>query len=659
MNTRRLAALVLALGFAPLASCIEEGDGTFLYQVRNTRISAASNTPVLIRERWLVFLGDELTTGAGGTIMNGDSDRADRIPVVVDMAARRENRSNIAAREVAILGNELFMVVDETEDARIWNNDGDQNDLVLLKAPLANPTNATFVDELETAGVGPRMVATLNGGLFYMEADDLADPLVAPETSLNVIRVNAGLAGAPTRLANRDATNTARPFLVGQDGGMVFCVLDETVEQRVLNGDGEQLDAFVLALVNSDDATPQVASTGMAMASGAAPLRALEVSASDWVVAFLVDETAQGAGSLNNYSGAFASWLPSHCTGADTDATDQVLHFVRYGQFLTGEAPINTAFAGLDRVLISRTGSTTWVATIVPETADGNCLAGDGGLNDDDDADDRVLRWISVRDQASLGSDFVYKNVQGLIALANTPGGTRGATDLAGRFVVVVDEAADERNYDGVSGTDNTLIGWLDPSTGASAQWTFDHNASAAGFQGAGTRWMGEQPDRTRVGSGFQESVFGNRINARDTDTTDSVPTFVRFDPGNASDLDFPGPAIAIDEDNAGIVIGAGIALFRVDENADNFDWNSDGDRNDFVLFRSRVSTLADTLAVSTLNSLNGPAAYFDLGLGQGATAIGAAFLADESSISAGSARDLNADGDTNDLVLRWMRVGP
>jgi hypothetical protein len=659
MNTRRLAALVLALGFVPLASCIEEGEGTFLYQVRNTRISAASNTPVLIRERWLVFLGDELTTGPGGTVMNADADRADRIPVVVDMAARRENRSNIAAREVAILGNELFMVVDETEDARIWNNDGDQNDLVLLKAPLANPSNATFVDELETAGVGPRIVATLSGGLFYMEAADLADPLVAPETSLNVIRLNAGLAGAPTRLANRDASNTARPFLVGQDGGMVFCVLDETVEQRILNADGEQADAFVLALVNSEDASPQVASTGLAMASGAAPLRALKVSTTDWVVAFLVDETAQGVASLNNYTGAFASWRPSHCTGNDTDNTDQVLHFVRYGQFLTGEAPINTGFAGLDRVLISRTGSTTWVATIVPETADGNCLAGDGGLNDDDDADDRVLRWISVRDQASLGSDFVYKNVQGLIALANTAGGTRGATDLGGRFIAVVDEAADERSYDGVAGTDNTLIGWLDPSAGASAQWTFDHNAGAAGFQGAGARWMGEQPDRTRVGAGFQESVFGNRINARDTDTTDSVPTFVRFDPGNASDLDFPGPAIAIDEDNAGIVTGAGIALFRVDENADNFDWNSDGDRNDFVLFRTRVTTLADTLAVSTLNSLSAPAAFFDLGLGQGATAIGAAFLADESAISAGNARDLNADGDTNDLVLRWMRVGP
>ena len=119
-----------------------------------------------------------------------------------------------------------------------------------------------------------------------------------------------------------------------------------------------------------------------------------------------------------------------------------------------------------------------------------------------------------MRDQASLGSDFVYQNVQGLIALANTAGGTRGATDLAGRFIVVVDEAADKRSYDGVAGTDNTLIGWLDPSAGASAQWTFDHNAGAAGFQGAGARWMGEQPDRTRVGAGFQESVFGNRINA-------------------------------------------------------------------------------------------------------------------------------------------------
>jgi hypothetical protein len=663
MNTRRLVLTLSALALAPLASCIEEGEGTFLYQVRNTRVSVSANTRIQIRERWLVFLADELTTGAGGTDVNGDQDVADQFPVVVNMATRTERRAPVAAREVAILGSTVFFVVDELEDERDWSGDGDTlapDDLVLLRAPAGSVELAslTFVKTLSRAGSGPRMVVTLDGGLYFME-DDTTDPLVAPQTSINVVRISAGAPTTPARLLNQDGVNVLRPQLIGQDGGMVFAVLDEVAEGIVLNDDGAVDDNFVLALINSGDATPVVKSTERAMASATAPLRALKVNTTDFVVAFLVDEAAQGAGSLNEYNntpnGNFNNWRPSHCAQSDVDTTDQVLHFVRYGAWFAGtESPVNTGFAGEDRVLVVRTSQRTYVASVIPESDDGNCVT--NGLNNDGDTNDRVLRWVATTDP--LGSNGVFTNAAGLVALSNTAGGTRGVTDLAGRFIAVVDEDADNRNYDG-SATDNLLVAWLNPDNGNSATWTFDHGVQA-GFQGAGTRWMGEQPGRTRVGVAFQESVFGASINAaRDNDTLDSVPTFARFDPGNPNDFDFPGPAVAVDDDNAGILIVAGIALYRVDEAADNFDWNGDGDKNDFVLFRTNVAGITDSFAVSTLNSLSAPAAFAAIGVGEGQTALGVAFIADESMISSGSNRDLNGDGDSNDFVVRWMRVGP
>lgn len=654
MNLRRLLLSTCALAAAPFASCVEEGEGTFLYQVRNTRVSVASNTKVVIRERWLVFLGDELTTGASGTDVNADMDVADQFPVVVNMATRTETRVGVAADDIAILGSFLFLVVDELKDERDWNGDGDTampDDLVLLRVAAATPTvaNLTFVANLSRVGSGPRMLVSTDGGELFFAEDDVADPLVAPETSINVVRISGGAPTVPARLSNDDAPNVLRPQLAAEDNGIVFCVLDETLEGRELNGDGLADDPFVLALINSADANPVVKSTERAMSSATAPVRAISVSASDYVVAFLVDETAQGAASLNNYALApNGNWRPSHCAQNDTDTTDEVLHFIRYGAWFAGtESPVNTFFAGEDRVLAVRTSLRTYVATVVPESDDGNCVT--NGLNNDADTTDRVLRWIATTDP--LGSVGVFSNVNGLVALANTAGGTRGVTDLAGRFIAVVDEDADNRNYDGLA-AENTLVAWLNPDSGNSATWTFDHGTQA-GIQATGTRWMGEQPGRTRVGVGFMESVFGAPINGRDTDTTDSMPAFARFDPGNANDFDFPLTAIGIDEDNAGILITAGVALYRVDEAADNFDWNNDGDKLDFVLFRTNVSTGLDNFAVSTLNTFQGPAAFY------GSGAVGVAFIADESMISTGSNRDLNGDGDPNDYVVRWMRVGP
>jgi hypothetical protein len=285
-----------------------------------------------------------------------------------------------------------------------------------------------------------------------------------------------------------------------------------------------------------------------------------------------------------------------------------------------------------------RSNQKDYVATISLESDEGTC-----SLNGDTDQSDRVLRWVEVTPPTVLP----FTNVAHLVALDDNPGGTRGVGVLGSRFVAVVDEAQDDRDHDGNAAVDFDLTAWIDAAQGNAAQWTYDHNG--AGTQGGfvGSSWSAETGDHTRWLVGFQESVFDQSVNTGgDTDKLDSAPTIARFDSGNANDLDFPGAAIAVDADNAGITIANGIAFFRVDEASDNRDWNGGG-KTHFVLFRTTAGTLQQTTYIATLNSLARPA------VDSGGT-VGAAFLSDESADN----KDLNKDGDKNDFVVRWFRIG-
>jgi hypothetical protein len=77
--------------------------------------------------------------------------------------------------------------------------------------------------------------------------------------------------------------------------------------------------------------------------------------------------------------------------------------------------------------------------------------------------------------------------------------------------------------------------------------------------------------------SSYQEGVHGTPINTGgDSNSIDSIPTFARFDP--IDDLDSPGPPLAGHANNAGVVLSDNdVAYYRVDEEVDNRDWNSDG----------------------------------------------------------------------------------
>jgi len=644
-----LASTAVAL-FSTACTPTDSSSDTLFFEAMSTKQSVTPATPLVIQERWLAYLADEASTGAGGTDYNGDGDFTDQIAVVVNMATRAQVVLNTSADELAIIGSQIYLVTDEAKDDQDWNLDGDTaapDDLVLLQVNgnNAGPGQVTFVATLNPAVTGPHMIAS-NNRLFFQELPSV--PLVAPQTALEYVTTSAPT--VPVRISNADLTQTATPQLSAADEGMLFVTLDENVEGRDVNGDGDTTDAFCLALVDTTVTTPKVREVGLSVASATSPVRAFDRGTGDWVVSFLVDEASQGGLSRNNATNfaLVTGWRPTQCTGVnDTDATDQVLAYLVYTTWAAGNSqPINTGFPGSDRILTVLRAGSTYVATIVPEGADGNCTV--NSLNGDGDQLDRILRWFKVVNV--VGQSDVFGNVAGLIALANTPGGTFGITDLDGKFLVVCDEAADSRNHD-AQAADHDVVGWLDPADGASAVWEFD-DGTGTGVQATGASWMADQIERERVMVAFEESVFGFPINSSDNDTNDSMPTLGRFDPGNSTDLDFPGIAVAVSANNAGMGVVNGSFFFRVDEAADNRNWNGDTDKNDQVLFRSNAGSFTGTIFVSTLNSLNRPAVEF------GTTTqsdVGAAFLADESQQN----KDFNGDGDTNDFVVRWMRIGP
>ena len=284
MNRFHQAAALFTLAFA--ASCTEQGDETSYFKTQNTSQSATASTTVVVRERWLAYLADELTTGPGGTDFNGDSDEFDQIAVLINMVSERQTRLGVAAQELAVIGKHLYLVTDEVLDGRNWNGDGDSLDLVLLTTPCENAafTTVQYVATLTRAGTGSRMLSTDNDRLLYTD-DPSTDPLLGAETSLSMIKLSGGVPQAPVRLLNEDNLTTLQPRLMGRSAGIVAVLLDESVELRDLNGDADAADSFVLGLVDTTATTPEVKSVGLALSGGATPFAALDITGGETVVA--------------------------------------------------------------------------------------------------------------------------------------------------------------------------------------------------------------------------------------------------------------------------------------------------------------------------------------------------------------------------------------
>lgn len=629
------AGLLLATSTTSCSGGGSGGGGDNNFVLRNTSQSVDPNSPLEIVGRWLLYLADEATTGATGTDFNGDTDTIDSIAVVVNTTARVQNNLMVAAEAGHIIGDEVYLVVDEQLDGRDWDGVVADN-TVLLHWTNATKT-LTFVDVLSTTGAG--VVATANNRLYYTSADPSG--VTAPDTLLRYV----GLGAPMTPMAVQDgATGISAPDLIGEDEGLLFCTADENVEGTDLNGDGDSTDTHVLCLLNSENPAAPIKNTGIAVVDETVAFRARSSGAGEWLVAFLADEAAKSdfgafVGGYNDPGNFAGSWQPPQCSGsADTDQMDQVLHYLDFAPWVAnpGANPIvNTGLVGDTRVFCA-VGSGPHVGTLSSEADEGGC-----DLNGDGDSTDRIVRWIEAT--GSVG--FVFTSATQLVAVASTNGGDEGVSELENSFVAVIDEAADGRDYDGDPGVDNELVAWLDPATGAAALWTVDHD-DLAPMVFVGTNWARSNGERTTYVCTQEESVFGSDING-DGDMLDAVPTFADFD-ANGMDMDFPGVAVAAESGNAGIAIAKSWAFYRVDEAEDLLDWNGDGDMTDRITLRTGlVSGATQNMGVSS--DLARDAVEFAEDVSGASTG---AFIVNE----AFQQIDYNKDGDTNDLVVRYFR---
>ncbi len=603
--------------------------------------SVAASTQVAISGRNLLFLADEVTTGPGGTDLNLDADVIDSVAVVVDMSANVQTNLAVAAVTGAWIGNELYLAVDEVIDGKNWEPVDTGNTLVLLHWSAATPVLA-FVDRVALAGATKLVAEGTN--LFYSSGRIPTSPM---DSNLEVISAPNPLVHVP--VPTQDVGGPLAPRILGHDEGLIFLALDESAAGRDLNNDGDVIDTAVLALLDGTTATGIVRSTQLALTGNSSPFRARRTSAvvHDWQVGFLVSEAAQGVTNLND-PGLFAgSWQPPQCAGnADADAADDVLHSLDFAAWDGNPAlnpPLNTGLAGAQKIVIVDNTSGKFIGVISREADEGTC-----DLNADGDRIDDVFRWVRMTTPV-----LPLNTAAHLHALSDIPGGTHGVAELDNRFVILVSESADDRDINGDSLKTLALIGWLSPS-GAVEAWDFTPGAGSSNW--AGATWMAEQPDRGRLKVAFPENVGGVNLNAGfppvpggDTDVLDSLPTFPDF--STPTTLSIPGVAIAVDRDEAGIVIAKGHGFYRVSEAEDSRDWNGDGDKLDTGLWRTSLTT-STSQWLSDLNTI--PARLSVEVNPQEASPEHAAFIADETM----RGLDFNSDGDALDWVVMWIVLG-
>lgn len=645
-----LLALPTLVSVTTLSSCSSGGGGgggIGVFVVQNTTHGVATNTPVLVNERFLAYLASEGSTGAGGTDMNGDTDILDSIVVVVNMVTGVTTNLGVAVASGLVAADTLawtdtnvtstsllYMVVSEADDMTDWNGDLDMTDRVLLS--WTSGTGApVFVDEV-SAGPGVKMIA-MEDKLFYTTP---VVPTMALETNLNLVLGAAPVFPLPM-FTNHAAVDGLTVHLMGQDEGLISLYFDEALDGE-LNGDADATDSSILGLLDGTaGAAGCVLSTSLAIAGPSGlPFRASSLGASDWLVGFLVDEAAQGINfndPLHADLGG-AGWAAPQCMGKeDADMTDGVLHWLDFSDFVADQVvgrALNTGVVGEERIAIVG----NFLGTKSSEVDAGGC-----DLNDDMDFVDPIFRWVEAVSPPRPVTDMTK-----LLAIGDTPGGTHGFAELSGRFVIVVDEAADGRSlYDGDMATDNLLVGSHDPLLPGTG-FEFDHTPGG-GADPAGATWMSEAPDRTRLLLAFPEEINGVDING-DAVADDSVLTFPFFN--GPADINFPGFGIGLEETNAGITLIGVLAFFRASESAGGDDFNGDGDGVDTVLFRMN-SNGGTPVAMATHNILTRPSVFFDPDI---VTHAGAALITQES-MQGPAGTDLNGDGDATDHVVRFFRL--
>ena len=631
-------ALVSLLALAACGEGETESPVSNVFILRNSAYAVAGNAAMVTEGPWLFFLADEAASGAQD--LNNDGQAAiDSVAIVVNMPGNTEKNLGVAATKGVWVGTQLYIVVDEILDGRDHGGAATATDLVLMNwnNGLDDPV---FVQTLDRTSRVP--MVSVGTTLFFASAET---PVAATESSIYAIDKEFPL--TPRPVFTQDSVNPLSPQILGEQDGLIFLGLDETREGIPLNGDGNADDRFVLALLDGTGLAEaggynlMLRNTELAVSGVNSPMRAVSTGANDWLFGFLVDEASQEE-NLNIFTGGSIlppSWESNPSSPClDVDMTDEVLHGIRFSDWEAGTmvAPANTGIAGGVRVLIAGDA----LGTIASEADENNCV-----LNNDGDFGDSFLRWIRL-DFAS----FPYSNAgpnsgsgQMLALDVDLPGPAMAVAELDGAFVIQCDEGADGRNHDNNAGTNRDLIAWLDPQD-ASPAWRFNHGTSSAFY--ATATWMGEQPQRTRLGIAFAESSNGVDLND-DGDMMDSMPTWADTG-GSPRRMSFLGRFLATDKDNAGITLANGYGFFRLSEAEDGADSNGNGNMTDTLLVRVAFST-GEANQMGTLNILERVAIDTD----RDGSGNGGAFLFQENLINV----NLNGDGDTSDFVVRFFRL--
>ncbi len=615
------------------------------FYTHTSHYANAGTTPIVVSGKRVVFLADEASSGKNLNAKNGDGGFDDQIAVLVDMQFHTETVLGAATKEAAILGHDIYLVVNERDDSWDWSGDGTLGDTVLLHYPGKGGSPAAphceFVDTIDASSANPMLVV---GSRLYYTSDLLTPPAVG-ETNLKW--VDASAPKTPVIVGHNIAAASGTGCLLRilkQDESLLFLTIPELFQQSDMNNDGV-IDANVLALLDTTDPAALALSTELAIDPANAPLRARNSGPNDWTVGFLVSEGHQHnfATGLNDpvALGFPPSWNPSNCPAyADTDVTDDVLHFLQFAAWSAdpiANPPQNTGLVGTARIVIVP----GFIATISPEAADGGC-----STNGDGDTNDLVFRWTSLI--APL-SPFTDQNQ--LLAIALTAGNAASVTDLKDKFVIIVDENADSRNHDQDSNTNNFLVAWLDPSLGASAQWVFDHDPKKAGIQAVPANSMEERPKRDVILLGMKETLSAKSLNnpGVDKDLNDSVPAYASFSTSLPTHLVFPYSPVALANLDGGLVKIGSSVFFRANEFSDTKLWfKHKKGATPFgtdVLLRGSIKQHGLQF-ISPINLLGGaPSIFTD-------EKYGYAWIADETQ----TLTDYDHDGDKTDLVVRWKR---
>ncbi|QDU68468.1 hypothetical protein [Engelhardtia mirabilis] len=612
-----LPGLLVVLGLAACSGSNSNG----AFQVRATGYVGVDDGSARVRGNLAVFKADEATQ-AGGTILNDDGDMDDGVAIALRFSDGAQRNLGAAPREIEILGDQVYLVVDETNN-QDWNSNG-MDELVLLhwNFSLSEPEFVDLIDPDSPLG----LVAA--GTRLWYPVD--ADPIAVNGTNLRYIDIADP--DLPVEIDTDGVTlGTVRVQLVAREGGLIRLAIDETAAggQGDLNGDLDGGDTAVLALVEVDASPPLVVGTGLAQPAADAPFAAREVSDGNFDVLCLVSETQQGAVNLNPSIAA----VPAGCP-ADTDTVDDVLHLLEW-QAGTIASTTNTELAGAIKLLLME----NWLVTLSRESDLG---AGGCDLTGDGPTDDIVVRWAPLDDPTvAVDGPDLYDPVDTAV-----PGESLGLTAVEPLLFAAIDTTVN------VGGSPLALpwLGRVFP--GSSTSWNLTHldPDGPTGLKLGLARMEVTQAGRLRAE--LLESSQGLNLNVgcnaqvKDffvADQTDAIPIWVRYSPTYNSSV-ASGLGYATEPMDGGVVVAFGRAFVRVSEQADGRDWNLDGDATDRVLVRTPLVTCSPVLT-SILDAGPGPSIRTD-------GVDGALMYCDE----AGANKDLNLDGVILGSAVRYFR---